>query len=57
MGFEKLRAIKFDNHEDILILPKEFKIEVDRVKAFNKDIDIQIDSLQTALNGIEMRNS
>ena len=55
MGFEAKRAIKFYKHEDILILPKEFKIEVDRVRTINKDIDEQIDSLQTTLNGIEMR--
>jgi hypothetical protein len=54
-GFEAKRAIKFEKHEDILILPKEFKIEVDRVRDFNRDIDNQIDALQTALNGIEMR--
>lgn len=55
MGFEAKRAVKFEHHEDILILPKEFKVEVDRVRDFNKNIDLEIDSLQVSLNGIEMR--
>ena len=55
MGFEKLRAIKFEKHEDILVLPEAFKAEKDRVSNFNKEISIQIDYLQATLNGIEMR--
>lgn len=54
-GFEAKRAIKFENHEDILVLPEAFKIEKDKVVNFNREIDIQIDFLQTTLNGIEMR--
>lgn len=55
MGWEKFRAIKFNNYEDVIVLPKEYKEKQEEVREFNKDIDAQIDSLQTALNGIEMR--
>lgn len=55
MGFEKKRAIKFDRYEDIIVLPAEYRKAQEEVTAFNKDIEAQIESLQTTLNGIEMR--
>lgn len=55
MSWNSKRAINFQAYSDILIMPNNYQVELDRVRAFNKDIDTQIDALQTALNGIEMR--
>lgn len=55
MSWGKNSHINFENYSDLLIMPENYQIELDRVRAFNKNISEQIDSLQMSLNGIEMR--
>lgn len=55
MGWEKQRAIKFSEYEDVIVIPEDYKKERERVVSFNKGIDNEIEDLKAYLNGIEMR--
>lgn len=55
MGFEKHRAIKFNNYEDIIVLPKDYEEELNKVKKHNSKISAEIEDLRVYLNTIEMR--
>lgn len=55
MGWGKEMAINFKRHDDILVLPPEYKRELDEIVNFNKSIELEVKSLKEYLNGIEMR--
>lgn len=54
MGYEKEREIKLLINE-LLVLPDDYKQEVDRVKKYNESIVAQIDLLKVQLDTIEVR--
>lgn len=54
MGWEKEREITL-LIEQLIVLPKDYREEVERVKEHNKDIDTEIDVLKTQLDTIEVR--
>lgn len=54
MGFEKEREIKLEI-EQLVVLPKDYKEEVNRVRNHNESINKEIDLLKIQLETIEVR--
>jgi len=54
MGYEKYSTVTLQV-SDLIVLPEDYKKELDNVREFNKSIDEEITLLKAQLNTVEMR--
>lgn len=54
MGFDRERTVKMDLR-DLVVVPDDYSIELERVREFNKKIDEEIQLYRISLDTIEMR--
>lgn len=55
IGFGRESAISFNNYTDILVMPDDYYVELNRVKEHNMKIEEEIKILENHLNTIEVR--